>query len=126
MKEISFIGPEMAMEHAAFQAFKHINYNIGIIAPQFDMLSRARRDLEFNVKSIDSNCISKITERTISLANGSNIYCMSKSQGSKSFRGMSYNIIMVMFEPLEHEMKLELIPALACNQGSILYTVYDR
>jgi len=126
MKEITFIGPEMAMEHAAFQAFKHINYNIGIMTPTFQMADKARRELEFNVKAIDSNSICKLTERTITLLNGSNIYFMSKAQGSNGFRGYSFDLMFVMSEPLEYEMKLEMIPCLSCNLDSILYTVLDR
>ena len=125
MKEIEFIGPEMAMEHAAFQMFKHVNMKIGVIVPKFHMLNNVRRDLDLNLNSIDSRSICKKTESRYSLQNGSDIMFMSATQADP-WRGHQFSIFFMMYEPLPHEKKLSLIPALTCNPNSILYTVYDR
>ena len=125
MKEIEFIGLEMSMEHAAFQAFKHTNFKIGVIAPKFQMLQNARESLNLNVRSIDSGSICKLTETRFSLQNGSDIFLMTTTQ-NEPWRGMKFDMVFVLFEPLPHRMKLSLIPTLACNPNGILYTVYDR
>ena len=125
MREIEFIGPEMAMEHASFQMFKHINYKIGVIVPRYAMLPRLKHEFDLNIKSIDSKGIHKCTESQTHLNNGSSIYfTVSKPD---IFRGIQLNTIFSMYEPIQYELKLQLIPLLAMGgPNTILYTVYDR
>ena len=125
MKEIQFIGPTMAYEHIAFQVFKHINYHIAVITPNFHLLSRANKEVIFNVKAINNHDLDKITDRIIQLNNGSRISFVAQTQGDNCFRGHNYDIAFVIHDPLPHEMKLTLIPCLTSNPNSILYTVYD-
>ena len=126
MKEIQFIGPTMAYEHASFQVFKNVNYHIGFISPKFMMLDRARQEIVFNIKAISSHVIERLTERVIQLSNGSRITFITQAQGDNSFRGYELDLVFMMFEPIPHEMKIALIPCLIKNPDSILYTVYDR
>jgi hypothetical protein len=126
MIEGEFFGLDLAIDHSSFQIFKHINYHIGIIAPKFKMLDRVRRELEFNIKAIDKNSIDALAEKMILLNNGSRITLMTTDQGDREFRGYEFNMAFVLFEPLAYELKLVLIPALAADPNSKLYTVYDR
>ena len=124
MNEITFIGPEMALEHAAFQIFKHINYNIGIMLPRYNMLVDVSHEAGKNVKAIGDNCISRQTRDVIELHNGSKIiFC---TQKQKSIRGIRFDMFFTMYEPISHQMRLDLIPSLCGNPNNILYTVLDR
>jgi hypothetical protein len=124
MKEITFIGPEMALEHAAFQVFKHVNFQIGIMLPKYDMLVQASREVGKNVNAIGKTSISKQTNDVIELHNGSKIIFCTQTQ--KAIKGYMFDMFFAILEPLSHEMKLELIPLMCGNPDNILYTVYDR
>ena len=116
----------MAMDHASFLIFKHVDYHIAMIAPEFEMLSRARKELQFNIKVIDRHAIDRLTESRIELSNGSSITLISRARGDNGWRGYKFNIVFSLFEPIPYELKLSLIPCLVMDPDSILYTVFDR
>ena len=126
MKEIEFIGPTMAMEHASFQMFKHVGYQIGIITPKMQMLAPIRRELLFNLKAIDSHSLDVSNESRIVLSNGSQAIFATKYQSKTMLRGCRFNMLFSLYEPLDYETKLDLIPCLATNPNNVLYTVHDR
>ena len=126
MKEIEFIGPTMALEHASFQMFKNVGYQIGIITPNLQLHNQVKQELLFNLKAIDSHSLDRIIETQIILSNGSKAIFSSKRQLDNSYRGYAFNMIFAMYEPIPYEIKLNIIPCLITDPNSILYTVYDR
>jgi len=126
MKQIEFFGLTMALEHASFQLFKNTNFHIGIITPTFDLLAQIHKELVLNVKAINSNEITKLTEKNIYLSNGSTAYQFTQTQSNNIIKDYSFNMIFSMFQPLNYEWKMSVIPSLTMNLNSILYTVYDK
>jgi hypothetical protein len=128
MKEISFIGLDMAMEHAAFQMFKNVKTSIGIIVPKFEMLRRHHEELVFNIRSISDKSIIRLTERTMILNNGSTASFFVHRQDSDMsvIRGHQFNIFFSLYNAIPYEFKLALIPQMIMEPDTKIYEVFDR